>query len=122
VKHRDLIRRAFAILLIGELVFAPLAVAAAGTPAVEAGDVQLHANHAAMHVMPGVIDEMPCHQSKPDKACPFMAICLMLCCQGLPVAQALVPALSLTASPMLPPALAPPDGLTSPPPSRPPKA
>jgi hypothetical protein len=73
--------RALAVLLIGSLTFAPIAVAAAGTMAVADGwamssDMAMDSGSAAM-------DEMPCHQGKSDtgKNCPYMAVCMALCCR-----------------------------------------
>jgi hypothetical protein len=47
--------------------------------------------------MAGMMDDMPCHPAKssPDRICPFMVVCLSLCCQGMPpVADAIaVPAI-----------------------------
>jgi hypothetical protein len=120
------LRRAFArtlaVLLIGSLSFGPLAVSAAGAMAV--ADGQAMSSDMAMDSGSAAMDEMPCHQDKPDtgKHCPFMAICVALCCQAIPVCSATMVTPASSASRLLPPELARLDGISFPPPSRPPKA
>ena len=122
VKLRDLLARSLAILLIGSLICSPLAVSAAGTDAI--ADNQATSHEMAMDSMAGVADEMPCHQQSPDngKACPFMAICMMLCCQGTAAYDVSLASPAPTAARVLPPELIELYGITSPPPSRPPNA
>jgi hypothetical protein len=114
--------RALAVLLIGSLTFAPLAVSAAGTMAV--ADGQAMSSDMAMDSASAAADEMPCHKDRPDtgKNCPFMAICVALCCQAIPACSATLVTPASSASRLLPPELARLEGISFPPPSRPPKA
>jgi hypothetical protein len=122
--------RGLAVLLIGILAFAPLAVSAAGTMAVADGqamssDMAMESSDMAMDSALAAADEMPCHhkdRSDTGKDCPFMAICIALCCQGITVSHATFATPAHSASRMLPPELARLDGISLPPPSRPPKA
>jgi hypothetical protein len=127
MKLRDFLARAFAILLIGSLACPPLAVSAAGTG--DAADAQAMASDdmtsdIAMDSTAAAPDEMPCHKNVPDhrNACPFMAICMALCCQGIPISAVSLALPVVAASRMLPPQLVQLDGVISQPPSRPPKA
>jgi hypothetical protein len=122
MKLHDLFARAVAILLIGSLICSPLAVFAAGAGTI--ADVQAMSSDMVMDSMAAGADEMPCHKDSSDKGknCPFMAICMMLCCQGVTVSNAPLVTPALLASRMLPPELVQLAGINSPPPSRPPKA
>jgi hypothetical protein len=118
---RRTIFRALAIVLIGTLVFAPLAVSAAS--AVGADDGAAYA--AAMDMASAAADEMPCHHEQmPDtgKHCPYMAICIALCCQGVAPVQAMLPIPALAATRLSPSSQTRLDGIELPPPSHPPKA
>jgi hypothetical protein len=112
------LRRAVAVVMVGILICAPLAAFAAGV------EGQAKSSDMVMGSGSGAMDDMPCHQGKPDadKNCPGMANCVALCCQALTVAYA-APATPITVGhrmlPLEPIRL---DGIDSPPPSRPPKA
>jgi hypothetical protein len=114
--------RALAILLVGSLICSPLAVVAAGADAI--ADAPTMSSDMAMDSMAAAPDEMPCHKdsSEQGKNCPFMAICMMLCCQGITVSDTPLATPPSLASRMLPPELVQLDGINSPPPSRPPNA
>jgi hypothetical protein len=121
--------RALAVLLIGSLTFAPFAVAAAGTMAVADGqamssDMAMESSDTAMDAASAAVDEMPCHHDKSDtgKNCPFMAICIALCCQGITGSHAPFATPVASVFRMLPPELPRLDGISLPPPARPPKA
>jgi hypothetical protein len=120
MKFRGFIARAFAILMIGSLVLAPFPASAAGADAV--ADAQVMS--AAEMAMDAASDEMPCHQNMPNDrdACPFAAMCMALCCQGIPVSSVSLALPAFAVSRMLPPKLVQLDGVKFPPPSRPPKA
>jgi hypothetical protein len=113
--------RALAILLIGSLTFAPLAVSAAG--AIGVADAQRMSSDVPMDAA-SAADEMPCHKNSSDtgRNCPYMAICMALCCQGLTVSPATLATPAPSVSRILPPELVRLDGFNFPPPSRPPKA
>jgi hypothetical protein len=120
---RRTIFRVLAMVLIGTLVFAPLAISAAS--GVWADDGQATASATAMDMASAAADEMPCHHEQmPDtgKHCPYMAVCIALCCQGVAPAQAtlLIPAVSVMRLSPSPQARL--DGIELPPPSHPPKA
>jgi hypothetical protein len=125
---RNCFVRAFAILLIGNLICAPMAVSAAGTDAI--ADAQTMSPDMAMDSSvatdssAAAAEEMPRHKDVSDqgKNCPFMAICMMLCCQGITVCHGSLATPAVLASRILPSELIQLDGINSPPPSRPPKA
>jgi len=121
MKLRGLFARAFAILLIGSLAWSPSAVSAAGADAVV--DAQAMSSDMAMDTTSAASDEMPCHKNMPDhrNACPFMAMCMAVCCQGIPISSVSLAPPTFAASRMLPPELVQLDGVKTPPPSRPPK-
>jgi len=112
--------------LIGSLTCAPFAVSAAGVEAVS--DAQAISSEIvpdmAMDSMSAAADEMPCHKNMPDhrNACPFMAMSMALCCQGIPISTVSLSPPVFAALRMLPPKLVKLDGVKTPPPSRPPKA
>jgi hypothetical protein len=112
--------RAFAILLIGSWTFAPVAVSAVGVMA----DAPVMSSDMAMDLTSAAADEMPCHKDKsdPGKNCPYMAICMALCCQGIPISAVSLAPPASKPSPLLPPRLVELYGMKFPPPSRPPKA
>jgi hypothetical protein len=87
--YRALVR-AIAVLLIGSLGIARLAVFATGTGSVT--DRQMMSTDMEMDSMSAAADEMPCDKRTSDrgKPCPFMAICMALCCQAVPVFHATV--------------------------------
>jgi hypothetical protein len=127
MKFRVFFARAFAILAVASLVFAPFAISAAGTGAV--ADPQVMASDSmvsdmAMDSTLAATDEMPCHKNMPDhrNACPFMAMCMALCCQGIPISAASLAPPLFVATRMLLPRFVQLDGVNFPPPSRPPKA
>jgi hypothetical protein len=122
MKLHDLFARAVAILLIGSLIFAPFAISTAGAGGI--AHARAMSSDMAMDSMPAAADEMPCHKDSSDKGknCPFMAICMMVCCQGITVSNAPLVTPAFLASRMLPPELVQLVGINSPPPSRPPKA
>jgi hypothetical protein len=72
----SLLKRVLAIFLIAGLGVSPLyATTMKGMePSAQASS------------MVGMADDMPCHPDKsaPDKACPFMVVCLSLCFQNMP--------------------------------------
>jgi hypothetical protein len=119
---RHFFARAVAILLVGSLICSPLAAFAAGVDAI--ADAQMTSSDMAMDSASAAADEMPCHKDKSDtgKNCPFMAICMALCCQAIAVSPATLATPAPSASPMVPPRLVRLDGINFPPPSRPPKA
>jgi len=114
--------RALAVLLIGSLTFAPLAVSAVSV--MDVADAQGMSSDMVMDPAAAAADEMPCHHDSSDtgRNCPFMAICLALCCQGITASTATFATPASPASRLLPPELARLDGISCPPPSRPPKA
>jgi hypothetical protein len=117
------LRRAVAVLMVGILIGSPLAAFAAGVEG-QAKSSDTKSSEMVMGSGSGAMDDMPCHQSKPDvdKNCPGMANCVALCCQALTVAY-VAPATPITLGHrMLPLEPTPLDGIKSPPPSRPPKA
>jgi hypothetical protein len=76
-----LLKRVLAILLIAGLGVSPL----------YAATMKGMEQSAQASSMAGMPDDTPCHPAKsssdkssPDKACPFMAVCLSLCFQGMP--------------------------------------
>jgi hypothetical protein len=78
-----LLKRILAIFLIAGLGVSPLYASA----------MKGMEQAAQASSMAGMADDMPCHpdKSSPDKACPFMVVCLSLCFQGMPpVAGAIV--------------------------------
>jgi hypothetical protein len=119
---RNFLTRAVAILLIGSLFCAPMAVSAAGTGAI--ADDGAMSSEMPMDSTAAAADEMPCHKNMPDQQhpCPFMAVCMALCCQGIPISAISFAPPAFVALRMLPPKLAQLDGVNFPPPSRPPKA
>jgi hypothetical protein len=126
---RRAVVRALAVLLIGSLTFAPLVVSAAGTMAVAdakamSSDMAMDSSDMVMDHGSAAADEMPCHHDSSDtgKDCPFMAICLALCCQGITVSHVTFATPAHSGLLLLPPELARLDGIDFPPPSRPPKA
>jgi hypothetical protein len=122
MKLHDFFARVIAILLVGSLICSPLAVFAAGAGTI--ADARTMSAGMAMDSMAAAGDEMPCHKDSSDKGkiCPFMAICMMLCCQGIAVSHVPLATPAFLASRMLPPEFAQLDGINSPPPSKPPKA
>jgi hypothetical protein len=122
MRFRNFFARVVAILLIGSLFCAPMAVSAAGTGLVaDAGSMP---TEMAMDSTAAAADEMPCNKNMPDQQhpCPFMAVCMALCCQAIPISPISFAPPAFAASRMLPPKLAQLDGVNIPPPSRPPKA
>ena len=122
---RRTIFRALAIVLIGTLALAPLALSAASPVWADDGAAQATAAVAAMDMAAAAADEMPCHHEQmPDtgKHCPYMAICIALCCQGVAPVQAMLPIPALAATRLSPSSQARLDGIELPPPSHPPKA
>ena len=119
---RRAVVRVVAVLLIGSLTFAPLAVSAASV--MDVADAQGMSSDMVMDPASAAADEMPCHHDSSDtgKNCPFMAICLALCSQGITVSHAMLATPAASASRLLPPELARLNGIDLPPPSRPPKA
>jgi hypothetical protein len=119
---RDFFARAVAILLVGSLICSPLAAFAAGVNAI--ADAQMMSSDMAMDSASAAADEMPCHKDKSDtgKDCPFMAICMALCCQAIAISPTMLATPAPSASRMLLPELIRLDGTNFPPPSRPPKA
>jgi hypothetical protein len=122
MKLRDFFARAVAILLIGSLICSPLAAMAAGMGAT--ADVQAMSSVMAVDSTAAAADEMPCHKNMPDQrnACPFMAMCIALCCQGVPISSISLAPPAFAVSRILPAKLVQLDGVNFPPPSRPPKA
>jgi hypothetical protein len=115
---RNLFARTIAMLLIGSLMCAPFAVSAGASAIAQAPAM------SSDMPMDSAIGEMPCHKESSDKGkdCPFMAVCMMLCCQAITVSYApLVGPVSLM-SRMVLPTLVELHGINFPPPSRPPKA
>jgi hypothetical protein len=114
--------RVLAILLIGSLVFAPLAVSRAA--AIAPGDVRAMSSEMIAGAASVPADEMPCHEHKSEtgKNCPFMAICMALCCQGVTPCPTPLATPAFSTFRMMPPLLARLDGIDFPPPSRPPKS
>jgi hypothetical protein len=119
---RNFFVRAIAILLIGSLFCAPMAVSAAGMKAV--ADAWAMSSEMVMDSAAAAADEMPCNENMPDQQhpCPFMAVCMALCCQCIPISEISFAPPAFVASRVLPPDLAQLDGVNFPPPSRPPKA
>jgi hypothetical protein len=72
----SLLKRVLAVLLIAGLGMSPL----------YAATMKSMEQSAQASSMAGMADDMPCHPDKsaPDKACPFMVVCLSLCFQGMP--------------------------------------
>jgi hypothetical protein len=122
MRFRNFFARVVAILLIGSLFCAPMAAAAAGMKAV--ADTGATSSEMAMDSTAAAADEMPCNKNMPDqqRPCPFMAVCMALCCQGIPISAISFVPPAFVVSRMLPPKLAQLDGVNFPPPSRPPKA
>jgi hypothetical protein len=108
------IKRVLAIFLIAGLGVSPLyAVTVKGME-----------QSAQASSMAGMADDMPCNpdKSSPDKACPFMVVCLSLCFQGMPpLAGAIVAPATIKLRTVFEcvPELA---SLTPSPPARPPRA
>jgi hypothetical protein len=119
---RDFFARAVAILLVGSLICSPLAAFAAGVDAI--ADAQMMSSDMAMDSASAAADEMPCHKDKSDtgKNCPFMAICMALCCQAIAVSPTTLATPGPSASRLLPLELVQLDGINFRPPPRPPKA
>jgi hypothetical protein len=118
---RHLLARAVAILLIGSLMCSPLSAFAAGANAIAPAHAM--SSDMVMDVGSAVADEMPCHKNMPDNGdtCPFMAMCIALCCQGIPMSAVLLMPPAFAVWRMLPPLPVQLDGVETPPPSRPPK-
>jgi hypothetical protein len=122
MRFRNFFARAVAILLIGSLFSAPMAVSAGGMKAIaDAGAVS---SEMAMDSTAAAADEMPCHKNMPEQqhACPFMAVCMAVCCQGIPISSVSFAPPAFAAFRVSPPEFVQLDGINSPPPSRPPKA
>jgi hypothetical protein len=115
----DFFARTIALLLIGSLICSPLGVFAASADAL--ADAQTMSSDM---VVDAAADEMPCHKgsSHKGKHCPVMAICMALCCQGLSVSPVSLASPIPTESRLVPAEFVRLDGVTFPPPSRPPKA
>jgi hypothetical protein len=112
--------RALAILLIGSLTLAPLAVSAMGVMA----DAPAMSSDMAMDLTSAAADETPCHKDKSDsgKNCPYMAICMALLSGRADFRRLARAPPASKPSPLLPPRLVELHGVKFPPPSRPPKA
>jgi hypothetical protein len=119
---RNFLARAFAILLIGSLTCSPFAVSSASADPV--AHAHAMSSDMVMDATAAAVDEMPCHKDNSDKgkSCPFIALCMMSCCQGIMVSQVPLAVPAGHASRMVPVALVQFDGISSRPPSRPPKA